>query len=210
MTKTTNQVHIKKEFFRFAETISVKGVSRILKAKNRVYRVLWSIAVVTSLCILLWQLSTVFVQYFTWPVDTLVEESNEQPPFPDVTICNLYPTYNLESMAERLSWLNYTTLLQGPVMNIFQEFLEQEDLSEKNKNNWRQYLCTRTGYFSNFPIIDENVDLDDQLIKAYQAYNWQWREINDKTCERIVKFHWDPNYYACRTLSVPKECQGRI
>jgi|SRR6218665_453348 len=73
-----------------------------------------------------------------------------------------------------------------------------------------KYLYSRTEYFSNFPIIDEYITFDDQLIKSCQVYDWLWRESNSNTFVLVIKIHWDPNYYACRTLSVPEQCQRHI
>src|SRR6218665_3324159 len=146
---TTN--HFKQESFRFAENISVKGVSRILKARNTVYRVLWSIAVVTSLCILLWQLSVVFMKYFNYPVDTLIEDSSDEPLFPNLTFCNIYPTRRLESMLEKISWPNYTKALsQGKKISTFSKFNITNNSSDEDYAKMLIYLQTRIGYFANF------------------------------------------------------------
>src|SRR6218665_798831 len=125
------RVQLKQESFRFAENISVKGISRILKARNTVYRVLWSIAVVTSLCILPWQLSTVFMKYFTYPVDTLIEESRNEPLFPDLTFCNIYPTSRLESMLEKISWSTYSEAISEDVkISSYEKFNRSNDYSD--------------------------------------------------------------------------------
>src|SRR6218665_2486968 len=208
---STARVQLKQESFRFAENISVKGISRILKARNTVYRVLWSIAVVTSLCILLWQLSTVFMKYFTYPVDTLIEDSSDEPLFPDVTICNIYPTSILESMLEKISWPTYTEAFsEAQKISTSAKFRISNNLSDEDYYYMLIRLGSRTGYFANFPIIEEDSIFDDKLMKSNEVYNWQWRLMNSKTCVPIHKNQWNPNYYACHTLSVPEKCQRDI
>ena len=71
--------------------MSVRGVPRILKSQATFVRVCWLIAVLASSALLLWQLSEVFVKYYSYPVSTSFEEGRDLPVFPDVTVCNLNP-----------------------------------------------------------------------------------------------------------------------
>ena len=77
----------------FAETTSVRGIPRVMKAKTRVTFVVWLVAVLTCAALLVWQLSVVLMRYFQYPVTTLTVEAPawQTPTFPDFTVCNLNP-----------------------------------------------------------------------------------------------------------------------
>ena len=75
----------------FAETTSVRGIPRVMKAKTRVTFVVWLVAVLTCAALLVWQLSVVLMRYFQYSVSTLPVQSPawQRPTFPDITVCNL-------------------------------------------------------------------------------------------------------------------------
>ena len=75
----------------FAETTSVSGIPRVMKAKTRVTFVVWLVAVLTCSAVLIWQLSVVLTRYFQYPVTTLTVQAPawQRPSFPDVTVCNI-------------------------------------------------------------------------------------------------------------------------
>lgn len=97
---------VKEEVRKFGETVSVKGIPRIFKAQNTTIRALWLIAVLVSFGILAWQLTNVFVNYFSWPVQSIYQESKGRPTFPDVTICRLY---SIGKDFNQLTWAGTTT-----------------------------------------------------------------------------------------------------
>ena len=72
----------------FAETTSVLGIPRVMKAKTRVTFVVWLVAVLTCAALLVWQLSVVLTRYFQYPVSTLTVQAPawQTPTFPDITI----------------------------------------------------------------------------------------------------------------------------
>src|SRR6218665_28387 len=133
----------------------------------------------------------------------MAEESSEQQLYPDVTICNLYPTYDIEAISERISWQNYSRVFDEADRSItFRELCRAASLSTSEIVSVGKYLYSCTKYFSNFPIFDENVTSDNQLIKSHKLHDWQWRESKSNTCEPVIKIHWDPNYYASPSLDV--------
>ena len=80
-----------KDMRSFAETTSVRGIPRVLKAKTRVTFVVWLVPVLTCAALLAWQVSVVLTRYFQYPVTTLTVQAPEwqRPSFPDVTVCNI-------------------------------------------------------------------------------------------------------------------------
>ena len=79
----------------FAETTSVRGIPRVMKAKTRVTFVVWLVAVLTCAALLVWQLSVVLTRYFQYPVTTLTVQAPawQNPTFPDITICKPRSTH---------------------------------------------------------------------------------------------------------------------
>ena len=83
----------------FAETTSVRGIPRVMKAKTRVTFFVWLVAVLTCAALLVWQLNVVLTRYFQYPINTLTVQAPvwQNPTFPDITICNtdpfVYDTY---------------------------------------------------------------------------------------------------------------------
>jgi len=59
---------------KFAQTTSVRGVSRIVKSSNGVLRVLWTLAVVLCAAMLVYQLTRVISQYLLYEFSTVTKE----------------------------------------------------------------------------------------------------------------------------------------
>lgn len=144
---SSEQPHIKDHLLKFGETVSVKGVSRIIKSKSKRLRVLWFIAVVASLCILLWQLSTVFMKYFTWPVDSAIEESVDPPLFPDVTFCNTYPAQAFKKFDSKLSMKDFLFLSDKQITKLapaVEEIWNYANLTEDIYQQLSMYFLSKT------------------------------------------------------------------
>jgi len=59
---------------KFAETTSVRGVSRIVKAGDGVHRVLWTLTVASCAAMLVYQLTCVISQYLRYEFSTVTKE----------------------------------------------------------------------------------------------------------------------------------------
>ena len=75
----------------FARDTSTHGFSRVVEAPSRISRILWILACLVAWTAVVWQFSTLLKQYYDYPTNVAVETSEEQVPFPAVTICNLRP-----------------------------------------------------------------------------------------------------------------------
>uniref|UniRef100_A0A6I9M077 Bile acid-sensitive ion channel n=1 Tax=Peromyscus maniculatus bairdii TaxID=230844 RepID=A0A6I9M077_PERMB len=81
----------RKKFDReFAISTSFHGIYNIAQNQSRVRKVLWLSVVLGSVSLLVWQVYSRLVNYFTWPTTTSIEvQYVEKIEFPAVTFCNL-------------------------------------------------------------------------------------------------------------------------
>ncbi|XP_042524340.1 acid-sensing ion channel 5 [Dipodomys spectabilis] len=74
----------------FATSTSFHGVHNIAQNQNKVRKVIWLAVVLGSVSLLVWQIYSRLVNYFTWPTTTSIEvQYVEKIEFPAVTFCNL-------------------------------------------------------------------------------------------------------------------------
>lgn len=97
---------IKQELRRFAESTSIKGVGRSVKANRRTVRVFWMSALIVCSALLFYQIITVFISYFSYSVIRNSGVVAKQPRFPDVTVCNAIPASNLPQVNTYTSYKN--------------------------------------------------------------------------------------------------------
>ena len=123
----------------FAETTSVCGIPRVMKAKTRVTFVVWLVAVLTCAAVLVWQLSVVLMRYFAYPINTLTVQAPawQTPTFPDVTICNLDPNVyltgvNVSDPSDVVASLNKSfsyTMVDSPI-STFASYSDWFDVAD--------------------------------------------------------------------------------
>ncbi|EHB10266.1 Amiloride-sensitive cation channel 5 [Heterocephalus glaber] len=74
----------------FAISTSFHGVHNIVRSRNKIQRVIWLTVVLGSVSLLMWQVYSRLVNYFSWPTTTSIEvQYVEKIEFPAVTFCNL-------------------------------------------------------------------------------------------------------------------------
>ncbi|KAK7811252.1 hypothetical protein U0070_027214 [Myodes glareolus] len=74
----------------FALSTSFHGIHNIAQNRNRVRKVIWLSVVLGSVSLVVWQIYSRLVNFFTWPTTTSVEvQYVEKIEFPAVTFCNL-------------------------------------------------------------------------------------------------------------------------
>jgi len=61
-------------FKKFVESTSVRGVSRILKSKDPLLRIIWALAVILCGAMLVYQLTRVVNQYLRYEFSTVTKE----------------------------------------------------------------------------------------------------------------------------------------
>ena len=202
--KQSEEPSLREEAKKFGETVSVRGVSKVLKSRNWFLRIFWLVSVFASLSILVWQLSAVFVKYFKYPIDTTVEEGNTRAGFPDVTICNIYPITDISS---DLTWEEYLDDIKIQRNSFSLEIVNSWNADwnmslEEYEEVWNE-LQTPAGYFLNFPIIDGNGSSGNRMIIDCKYLDWSWSTMNHINCMANIRMIWNPTYYQCYTLSLP-------
>ncbi|KAK2542823.1 Asic5 [Columba livia] len=74
----------------FASSTSFHGVHNIVQTRSKTRKVLWLLVVTGCLTIVIWQICSRFMYYFSWPTTTtVVVQYVENVKFPAVTLCNL-------------------------------------------------------------------------------------------------------------------------
>ncbi|NXK76745.1 ASIC5 protein, partial [Amazona guildingii] len=74
----------------FASSTSFHGVHNIVQTQSKTRKVLWLFVVISCFAIVIWQICSRFIYYFTWPTTTtVVVQYVENVQFPAVTFCNL-------------------------------------------------------------------------------------------------------------------------
>lgn len=74
----------------FASSTSFHGVHNIVQTRNKTRKVLWLLVVAGCFAIVIWQICSRFIYYFSWPTTTtVVVQYVENVKFPAVTFCNL-------------------------------------------------------------------------------------------------------------------------
>ncbi|KAK2527624.1 Asic5 [Columba guinea] len=74
----------------FASSTSFHGVHNIVQTRSKTRKVLWLLVVTGCLTIVIWQICSRFMYYFSWPTTTtVVVQYVENVKFPAVTFCNL-------------------------------------------------------------------------------------------------------------------------
>ncbi|KAF5923437.1 hypothetical protein HPG69_006608 [Diceros bicornis minor] len=80
----------------FAISTSFHGVHHIVRNRSKIRKVIWLVVVLGSVFLVVWQIYSRLVNYFTWPTTTSIEvQYVEKIEFPAVTFCNLnrFQTY---------------------------------------------------------------------------------------------------------------------
>lgn len=192
---------MKEELRKFGETVSVKGVSRILKARSALLRILWLLAVLLCFCVLLWQVIVVLITYFSYPVDSKYQEGTGRPVFPDVTVCKLYSTGDgLQDPGTNLNYyLNMTAnkKKQCPL----QKFKDITNLTKEKDYNYIWTLIQNpSGYFTSFPPDKNNYNTENHdFLTDSNYFTWEWDISN---AEPTMKPFWTTDYNLCDTIQL--------
>jgi len=68
---------VKEELRKFAETTSIRGISRAFKTTNEWIRTVWALSVIVCVAVLVWQTTTIVVRYFKHESSTLLTEGDQ-------------------------------------------------------------------------------------------------------------------------------------
>ena len=208
----SEDMSIKQQIRAFGETVSVRGLAKIFKSPVLFLKIFWFGAVVFSLCLLLWQLSSVFIKYFSYQIASMYTEGSDNNLMPDVTICNINSmAYNISS---QLSWKQYLKLTEQQKTHFSIDTVNElfPDWVVNNRTYDRLWsdLQTPAGYISNFPMLDDSETSNHKLIVDCYYMYWDWTPNTDIDCTEHIALFRDPNYYKCYTMHLPEEAQHQI
>ena len=206
---------VKQEIRKFGESVSIRGVPKILKTKDRVLCTVWLCSVLGSTTVLVWLLTLLFQKYFAYPVSTTYGETkNETPTFPDVTICKLYPlSRNLNS---KLTWADYIDISKNATdfYNISKSGeTEPSDLREYlYKFIFHQYIQQSYAYFVNLPVIDDEFESEKcpSFIIDCTFYDIHWQPSFDANCSDFVSSFWESEYFRCYTIHLNDSMKQQV
>ena len=135
---------IRQELRRFAETTGIKGVGRIVKTTSKVIRFFWLISILVCFADASIPSHKVLCTYTSHTMTRSSKVVQTKPIFPDVTICNLFPVYNISSA----SYNEYLKTI---------ETMKQYDLElqiTKDSALWT-YMKSIVFYNVNTPLLEE-------------------------------------------------------
>ena len=198
------------EFRKFGETVSVRGVPRIFKSQATFVRVCWLIAVLASSALLLWQLSKVFIKYYSYPISTSFEEGRDLPVFPDVTVCNLNPDavdeesemYTLSDYTRELGSIIKTNVTMADLLTYYWGTNDDNSTDLYILTTFQLELLSSSAYLSNFPMnVDNKTSSEPNLIKSTAIRGWKVTGSYDDSATQIEPI-WGAEYSRCYTLRV--------
>ena len=111
----TTAVAADSQLCNFLLTTSIKGVSRLMKARHPLFRALWSVFVLSGSAITLYLVTRLFVQFCTNGVTIMItEERDTRLTFPAITLCNLNPLANTNMTEDHLvAYMEATRTARG-------------------------------------------------------------------------------------------------
>ena len=138
----------KEELTRFGQGTSVKGVSRLFKAKSTEIKLLWSFAVVTCMFIGSYQTYSIISQYFSYTKVTRIVRHKIKPTedlvFPNIQVCNINPSGWLRNLPSDESMSSFQDLISNKTtcLDCSPDEVENElrDSMEDELRNWESYI----------------------------------------------------------------------
>ena len=152
---------IRQELRRFAETTGVKGVGRMVKSPSKVIRLFWLFSILICFGILLFQLYNVLYNYTSHTVIRSSKVIHTKPKFPDVTICNLFPVYNISNTS-------YNQYMQT-IDTLKKEYLALQIIKELQV--WT-YMKSIESFIANSPLTEVYSENQDGFVVSCSQYGW--------------------------------------
>ena len=159
--KKAMATEIEQELRRFAETTTIKGVSRTVRAERKIVRVFWILALVSCFMVLLYQMSAVVISYSKYNVIRNSGVDLREPEFPDVTVCSLFPLSDLDQLE------NYDAYLRD--IETMKKY--SRDGYETIPNLW-EYLSSIAVYNTYIAQLAEPPKSAQNIIDHCYLYAW--------------------------------------
>ena len=192
----------------YAEQSSIKCVPKMIRAKSLLHRVLWAASFVIGSSMAIYLLHGLWGLYFSYAVTlSVVTEEGAQPPFPDVTVCNLNPLWNsgkgwglhayVEGEVVPLTYDKY-------IMLLYKDLYATED----GMNSTHSHMSDAELYSASGFLKHTKHD-DVILAQLEKSFIWQcvW-ESDNKQHDCVINVTITPTNGLCYTMR-PPEGEGR-
>ncbi|KAM9030516.1 bile acid-sensitive ion channel isoform 2-T2 [Ara ararauna] len=142
----------------FASSTSFHGVHNIVQTQSKTRKVLWLFVVMGCFAIVIWQICSRFIYYFTWPTTTtVVVQYVENVQFPAVTFCNLN-----RFQAQAVSNLKIIFFIWNIVSGVLHNFSMENKYSQElndfllgNQNFSIKEFTKKNGFYLNSSTLLE-------------------------------------------------------
>lgn len=155
-------IEITTELKRFAETTTIKGVGRTLRARQRAVRIFWISALVSCLAVLLYQTATVVINYCRRNVIRNSGVVIEYPDFPDVTACNLFPVSDLRQLEHYEAYKKTVAAMRAHASDVYRR--------DNFSKTWN-FLQSLHAFNVHTPVLD-SAPVSGGLIADCMWYGW--------------------------------------
>ena len=201
------------EIRKFGETVSIRGLPKIIKSRSWFLKIFWLLSVLASLSILLWQFSAVFMKYLSYPTNTVYSEGQKQAVMPDTSICNAYPFAGLDGNI--FSFNDYSDYIAqikaGLSLEALHKFKPNWNISQEQYDTLWSYLQSLDGYILNsLPGLNELDVIKSYFIVECTFLDWLGQEIKNIVCMNYTRYSWDSKYYLCATFTIPESISPQI
>ena len=189
----------------FAETTSVKGVSRVIKAQNVITQTFWCLAVVACFTGLVYSVANQYIAYCNFDVSSSTKTKFMAPSFPDITVCNLNPYADFQAFP--ISYDNYSKILNAMMSD--ERGVRGTGRSLPDISDVVNFLRSQHSYVINNRW--KSIDPHDvgSFVVDYNFYTWDTLPImHDTSADILVK--WDPVYFRCYTFNAPDNKVARM
>lgn len=193
-------MELRKKYELFCDTVTIRGLSRIARTRNKIISCFWLISVLVCSVSLLWQLSVILTNYLSYPYTTMVGEGNEKSTFPYISFCNL----KIKSSNDQLSIEQHVRNVEFCMKTIdYENVKEMYGISEMEMILALKKHLLPSGYYSNFPIgfLTDDASVNNSMVLSHNFVDWNFRPLN--ISPEIFPF-WQSMYRRCFTLKVPK------
>ncbi|XP_041595070.1 acid-sensing ion channel 5 [Vulpes lagopus] len=138
----------------FAISTSFHGVHNIVHNQSKIRKLIWSVIVLGSVSLVVWQIYSRLVNYFTWPTTTSIEvQYVEKIEFPAVTFCNLN-RFRTEAAAKFgvifFLWnIVYKVVHLQEIRSNYSGFKDATDFLESHQNFSITEFVKKNGFYLN-------------------------------------------------------------
>ena len=182
----------------FLATTDLHGVPRIVKSSHPTTRALWCTAVVICFTLMVYQTTTLLVNFYSNEVTTHFEEMQTKPEFPDVTVCNINPYDAFETFEQ--SYDDYVTKVND-LQGAFDNIGAAQYMGLMPDIEWTE-LRSKRAYIVNNPRFEKrSYNSDDTFLVDHFWYGWQFN--TQTVVNETITVSWNSHYYRCYTFTSP-------